>query len=92
MNVIINMNVQFEILTAVYMFVVILIVTPYGLLGGVPRFGGTYCLHLQVLRWMKGVPPKCWNLSTSPHVVRTGKPPRTNVEGCFITGCYAQYF
>jgi hypothetical protein len=40
---------RFEVLTAVKMLMLVFwIVTPCGLVGRYQRFGGTYCLHLQV--------------------------------------------
>jgi hypothetical protein len=40
-------------------------------------FGEKYCLHFQGWRWMQYVPPKRWNLSTSPHGV---KKQTTNID------------
>jgi hypothetical protein len=45
------MSMRFEVLPAVKMSMLVFwVVKPYGLVGRDQRFGGTYCLHLQVCR------------------------------------------
>jgi hypothetical protein len=54
---------RFAVLTAVKMSMLVFwVVTPCGLVCKYQPAGGTYCLHLQSLRWMQYATPKFWYL------------------------------